>query len=246
MQDLTGILWISTIAGLATTCGSILILLFGKPQERVLSALLAGAGGVMLAVVAVDLLPAAWQTGPPLQAAAGLLLGLLFMFLADTRLNSSPNAMPLSRRQRLKRIGLLVASGIALHDLPEGMAIAVGQEATPELGFLIALAIALHNLPEGMATTTPLKMARIKTWKILLLNLGIAVFTPLGALFGVLALGAVRNSLAFFLAFAAGAMAFLVYAELWPLARERHPHYALLGGTIGFILFALLSLLHPV
>jgi len=245
MHDIFEIVWISMIAGLATTLGSLLVLLFGKPKECVLASLLAGAGGVMLAVVSVDLLPEAWEVGPPLQVALGFILGLIFMYLADVRLKVSHNTLPLSRRQRLKRTGLLVATGIALHDIPEGMAIAVSQEAAPGLGFLIAFGITLHNLPEGMATTAPLKMAQIRWWKILLLNIGIAFFTPLGALLGLLALEGVQNSLAFFLAFAAGAMTFLVFAELMPLSRERHPHYALLGGTVGFILFALISLMLP-
>ena len=245
MHDMFEIIWISTIAGLATTLGSLLVLLFGKPQERVLASLLAGSGGVMLAVVSVDLLPSAWKIGPPLQVGVGFALGLLFMFLADQRLNISTNTLPLSRRQRLKRTGLLVAAGIALHDIPEGMAIAVSQETASNLGFLIAIAIALHNLPEGMATAAPLKMAKIRRWKILLLNIGIAFFTPFGALLGLLALESVQNSLAFFLSFAAGAMTFLVFAELIPLSRERHPHYALLGGTVGFIFFAFISLLLP-
>ena len=246
MHDMFEILWISTIAGLATTLGSLLVLLFGRPQERVLASLIAGAGGIMLAVVTIDLLPSAWQTGPPLQVSAGFALGLLFMFLAAKQLKVPHNALPLSRRQRLKRTGLLIATGIALHDIPEGMAIAVSQEAAPGLGLLIALAITLHNLPEGMATTAPLKMARIRWWKILLLNVAIAFFTPFGALLGLLALENVQNSLAFFLALAAGAMTYLVFAELIPLSRERHPHYALLGGTTGFILFAVISRLLPV
>ncbi|MDR3600982.1 MAG: ZIP family metal transporter [Desulfosporosinus sp.] len=245
MHDMFKILWISTVAGLATTFGSLLVLLFGRPQERVLAALLAGAGGVMLAVVTIDLVPSACRTGPPLQVSAGFALGLLFMFLAAKRLKFSTNTLPLSRRQRLKRTGLLIATGIALHDIPEGMAIAVSQEAAPVLGLLIAFAITLHNLPEGMATAAPLKMAGIRWWKILLLNIAIAFFTPLGALFGLLALENVQNSLAFFLALAAGAMTFLVFAELIPLSRERHPHYALLGGTIGFIFFAVISIMHP-
>ena len=245
MHDIFEIVWISMIAGLATTFGSLLVLLFGKPKERILASLLAGAGGVMLAVVSVDLLPEAWEVGPPSQVGLGFTLGMLFMYLADVRLKISHNPLPLSRRQRLKRTGLLVATGIALHDIPEGMAIAVSQEAASGLGLLIAFGITLHNLPEGMATTAPLKMAQIRWWKILLLNIGIAFFTPLGALLGLLALEGVKNSLAFFLSFAAGAMTFLVFAELVPLSRERHPHYALLGGTIGFILFALISLLLP-
>lgn len=245
MPNVFEIVRISTLAGLATTLGSLLVLLFGKPHERVLASLLAGAGGVMLAVVSVDLLPSAWKIGPLIQVGFGLALGLLFMFIADNRLKISAGTLPLSRRQRLKRTGLLVAVGIALHDIPEGMAIAVSQETAPALGFLISMAIALHNLPEGMATATPLKMAQIRSWKIVLLNVGIAFFTPLGALLALLALDSVQNSLAFFLAFAAGAMSFLVFAELLPLSRERHPHYALLGGTVGFVLFALISLLHP-
>lgn len=244
MQDTLQILWVSTIAGLATTLGSLLVLIFGRPQERVLATLLAGAGGVMLAVVSLDLLPTAWKIGPLNQVILGLFMGVLFMGVADRQMNSSSPTLPLSRRQRLKRIGLLVASGIALHDLPEGMAIAVGQEANEGLGFIIALAITLHNLPEGMATAAPLKMAGIRWWKILLLNVGIAFFTPLGALIGLLAVDSVQNSLAFFLALAGGAMAFLVFAELWPLSRERHPHYALLGGVLGYLFFAALSFLH--
>jgi len=246
MHNVYEIFWISMIAGLATTFGSLLVLMFGKPQERVLASLLAGAGGVMLAVVSVNLLPNAWEIGPPLQVGIGFVLGVLFMFLAAKRLNVSNNTLPLSRRQRLKKTGLLIATGIALHDIPEGMAIAVSQEAAPGLGLLIAFAITLHNLPEGMATAAPLKMAGIRGWKILLLNIGIAFFTPLGALFGLFALENVQNSLAFFLALAAGAMTFLVFSELIPLSRERHPHYALLGGTIGFIFFALISVLSPI
>jgi ZIP family zinc transporter len=244
MHNLYEIIRVSMIAGLATTLGSLLVMLFGKPKEHVFATLLAGAGGVMLAVVSIDLLPSAFKIGPPLQVGFGFALGLLFMYLADIRLNVSDNTLPLSRRQRLKRTGLLVATGIALHDLPEGMAIAVSQEVAPSLGFLIFIAITLHNLPEGMATTAPLKMAGIRWWKILLLNIGIAFFTPLGALVGVFALESVQNSLAFFLALAAGAMIFLIFAELYPLSRERHPHYALLGGTIGFIFFSVISMLH--
>jgi Predicted divalent heavy-metal cations transporter len=246
MRNIWQVLQISMISGLATTAGSLLVLMLGQPGERVLALLLAGSGGVMLAVVSLDLLPMAWKIGPLSQVLSGLLLGLLFMQIAHRLLNSADISLPLSRRQRLKRLGLLVASGIALHDLPEGMAIALGQEASEKLGLIIALAITLHNLPEGMATTAPLIMAKIRTWKIILLNLSIAFFTPLGALIGIFALDATRNSFAFFLAFAAGAMAFLVFAELLPLSRERHPHYALLGIALGFFLFAILSFILPV
>lgn len=242
MQNWLPILWMSTIAGLATTLGSLLVLLFGRPREKVLATLMAGAGGVMISVVVLDLLPTAVEIGSRSQVLFGFTLGFFFMAMADRILNSSSPSLPLSRPQRLKRVGLLVAAGIAIHDLPEGMAISMGQEATGELGLLIAIAIALHNLPEGMATTVPLQMAGVNNWKILLLNFGIAFFTPLGAVIGLLAVGIIENSLPLFLAFAAGAMTFLVIGELWPLSKERHPNYALLGGVLGFIFFAMISL----
>ena len=152
-QSYAYLLYISTIAGLATTAGCMIVLLLGNPPERLLAVLLAGAGGVMLAVVFLDLLPLALSYGQPRQLFAGLAMGAVFMWIADKILHLRYKNMSKSRSsfQRLKRTGILVASGIALHDIPEGMAIAVGQESTSELGMLIAIGIALHNLPEGMA-----------------------------------------------------------------------------------------------
>ncbi|NLI93409.1 MAG: ZIP family metal transporter [Peptococcaceae bacterium] len=239
------LLYISTIAGLATTAGCLLVLLMGNPPERLLASLLAGAGGVMLAVVLIDLIPLALSYKQASQFLSGFLLGVIFMAGADRILKKGPPGIPGNRRGRLKRIGILIASGIALHDIPEGMAIAVGQESGSHLGMLIAIGIALHNLPEGMATATPLLMAGIRKDKILALTLGIAFFTPLGAILGKLALGAVHSSLCFFVSLAAGAMTFLVLAELWPISREKHPHWALLGGVLGFVFFIIISLYLP-
>ncbi len=234
------ILILGLISGLATTAGAVLVMYLGRPRENIMAFLLAAAGGVMLAVVIVDLLPTALSMGPPWQAGAGFGIGTLFMGLAVKLLNRK-NRSGASRRQRLKNTGLLIAMGIALHDIPEGMAIAVGHEAADRLGALIALAITLHNLPEGMATAAPLKLAGIRKYKVLLLSLGIALFTPLGSGLGLVALSFVKGTLTFFLSLAAGAMGLLVFSELLPISRERHPNWSRLGVVTGFILFTLLS-----
>lgn len=239
------LLYISTVAGLATTAGCLLVLFIGNPPERLLAALLAGAGGVMLAVVLLDLMPMALSYQQPAQFLSGFLSGTVFMLLADKVLKHRYNNIPKNPSSRLMRIGILIASGIALHDIPEGMAIAVGQESTGHLGMLIAIGIALHNLPEGMATATPLLMAGIRKGKILALTFLIAFFTPLGALLGKLALGIVHSSLCFFVALAAGAMTFLVLGELWPLSKEKYPGSALLGAIGGFVFFAGIVLYLP-
>ncbi|NLP43368.1 MAG: ZIP family metal transporter [Peptococcaceae bacterium] len=239
------LLYISTIAGLATTFGCLIVLFLGNPPEKLLATLLAAAGGVMLSVVLLDLIPVALSYNRPWQFLAGFAVGSLFMFTADKFLQYKNNKNAKTRRAQLKRIGLLVASGIALHDIPEGMAIAVGQESTAHIGTVIALGIALHNLPEGMATATPLLMAGIRKSKILSLTFGIAFFTPLGAILGKIALNLVHGSLCFFVSLAAGAMTFLVLGELLPLAKERYPGWALFGAVSGFIFFLLIVLFLP-
>lgn len=240
------LLYISTIAGLATTAGCLLVLFLGHPPEQMLAVLLAGAGGIMLAVVALDLIPIALSYSQPASFLGGLLLGIMIMFAADKLLGQKyKNGAPDNRQNRIKKIGILIAAGIALHDIPEGMAITAGQESTAKLGMLIALGIALHNLPEGMATATPLLMAGVDRKKILGLTLGISFFTPLGAILGKAALTAAHTSLCLLVSLAAGAMTFLVLAELWPLSREHHPHWAMFGAGAGFIFFAFVSTLLP-
>lgn len=244
-QSFIYLLYISTIAGLATTVGCLIVLFLGNPPEQLLAALLAGAGGVMLAVVLLDLIPVALSYNVPSQFLAGFLVGVIFMSAADKILKLKNKNAPKNYRNNLKRIGILIASGIALHDIPEGMAIAVGQESTSHIGMLIAIGIALHNLPEGMATATPLLMAGIRREKILGLTFLIAFFTPLGAILGKIALGLVHSSLCFFVSLAAGAMTFLVLAELWPLSRERYPGWALIGAVLGFAFFVIIVLTLP-
>jgi len=240
-QPFLHILTLGSMAGLATTAGAILVMYLGKPKENVLAFLLAAAAGVMLAVVAVDLLPAALDLGPAWQLVAGLTLGAASMVGAMKLLHRRESSAN-SRRQRLKNTGILISMGIALHDIPEGMAIAVGHEAAGQLGGLIALAIALHNLPEGMATAAPLKMAGIRKVKVILLSLVITLFTPLGSLLGLAALTVVEGTLTLFLGLAAGAMSLLVFHELLPISRERHPNWSRLGVAVGFVSFSLLSL----
>ncbi len=180
------LLYLSAIAGLATTLGCLIVLFLGEPSEKLFAFLLAGAGGVMLAVITLDLIPAALSYRLPLQFISGFSGGMVFMLLAEKFLKHRYKKDRSSRRSRLKIAGVLIASGIALHDIPEGMAIAAGQEATGHLGMIIAIGITLHNLPEGMATATPLLMAGIRKIKILSLNFAIAFFTPLGAILGKL------------------------------------------------------------
>lgn len=237
---------ISVTAGLATCLGAMSVILLGNPKERTLSALFGLAAGIMLAVVILDLVPSALEQGSVRQTAAGFSIGVIIMLALDlvlsqiyTPVHSGPN-----NKTYFLKMGYLVAIGIALHDLPEGIAIAAGYSAQENLGFFIALAIGLHNIPEGMATATPLKIGGVKPGNIFLLNILVSLFTPLGAFIGLLLLHLSPGYIALLLAVAAGAMTYIVKSELLPESRRRHPNYSTLGGIIGFLFILGLSILY--
>lgn len=236
----------SIIAGLATCLGALLVMMLGKPQEKTLSALFGLAAGIMLAVVILDLLPSSLEQGTFRQTAMGFSIGVIIMLVLDLVLSQifSPQTRQANQQAYFLKMGYLVAMGIALHDLPEGIAIAAGYSAQQHLGLIIALAIGLHNIPEGMATATPLIIGGVQPLNILLLNIVVSFFTPVGAFIGLALVKASPGQIALLLAIAAGAMTFIVKNELLPESRRRHPNYSTLGGIIGFMFILWLSLFH--
>lgn len=235
----------SIIAGLATCLGAVLVILLGKPGERMLSVLFGMAAGIMLAVVLLDLVPTAMAFGSLRQTILGFCLGIILMLTLEVVLSQffRANSGTINATAHWLKMGYLIAIGIALHDLPEGFAIAAGYSAKQHLGLLIALAIGLHNIPEGMATTTPLRMGGVSAPRVIATNVIVSLFTPLGTLLGLQLVNLSTAFIAVLLAAAAGAMTFIVYNELLPESRRRHPNYSTVGGIFGFFLIMLLGLL---
>ncbi|HHY06096.1 MAG TPA: ZIP family metal transporter [Clostridia bacterium] len=237
----------SIIAGLATVLGASIILLAGHPGEKTLALWLGFAGGVMSAVVIFDLLPSALVYSNFLVTVLGFICGLFFMFLLELTISFFPslkNTKKTGQKERFLKMGYLIAIGIALHDLPEGIAIAVGYAAKENLGLIIALAIGLHNIPEGMATAAPLTMGGVSKTKIIFICFLISLFTPLGALLGILLVSITSHFISLLLALAGGAMVFIVKNELLPEAYRHQPRFAQLGFILGLILILTLSWLH--
>ncbi len=226
----------SALAGLATTAGSLIAVLGRPPGRRTTGVLLGGAAGVMLAVVILDLLPAALQAGALLEAASGAAAGFFTLWLCDMLLSQIPTTCRRPEALSYRRIGFLLAIGIAIHDLPEGIAIAGAYAAGGGMGALLALSIAIHNIPEGLATSVPLELGGIRRKHILLLNAIIGLFTPLGALLGSLLIRISPQNLSLLLAFAAGAMFYIVKAELLPEACRHEPVWCWAGLFAGYLL----------
>jgi len=144
--------------------------------------------------------------------------------------------------RRLLRTGVLLAIGITIHNIPEGIAVGAGYMHTPQFGLFIAAAILLHNIPEGMATALPLYkcgMRRRDAFRVAFLS-GLA--EPVGALLAALFLSSFTAFIPGALAFAGGVMMFITLDELVPTAREHgHQHTTALGFISGSIFVFLLS-----
>lgn len=230
MKELVSIVILGTMSGLiGTGLGGLLLALGGRPSPVELSFLLSLAGGVMLAVTFQDLIPQAVQLGGLGTALLGLTLGAAALAILRRYLPEG--------RSGLARTGLLIGAGIALHNLPEGLAVGAGSLASPQLGFNLALALCFHDIPEGMAMAAPLLaagLARVKVvfWTILA-GLPMGAGALVGALLGTLS----PVTLAASLGFAAGAMLYLVFQELLPQADAlRYPSAATLGSLVGVVL----------
>lgn len=245
MWDLGRIVFLGTMAGvLGTGAGGFSLALFGRPKGNLLSFLLAFSSGIMLAVVFQDLIPESLVLGNPAFTFLGIVLGVVALWVTSLCLPHPPANHPLPTT-RLVQTGVLLGLGIAMHNLPEGLAIGAGYVASEELGLGLAFALSLHNIPEGMAMAAPLIAGGLSRVKVVLWTIVTGLPMGIGALFGGLFGSGSPLILAGALGFAAGAMLFLVFHELLPQAqRLGFPRYSTLGVIIGVFLglFALLAL----
>lgn len=229
------------LAGLGTCLGAVTVLMFGRPRDTVLAILLGFAAGVMAAVVFLDLLPSATNYGNFITVLSGFLTGVVLIAAVDIMFNATSRHIS-SKNNNYLQLGYLVATGIALHDLPEGLSIAAGFATASKLGPLLALAIGLHNIPEGMATAAPLWAGGLRRQKILSINLLVSLVTPLGTFLGLVLLSVSPFFVAFLLAFAAGAMSYIVAIKLLPESFRAGRTFSFLGFTTGLSFVVFLTL----
>ncbi|MFQ6075229.1 MAG: ZIP family metal transporter [Candidatus Bathyarchaeia archaeon] len=177
---------LSLIAGSATGIGGLVVLVFGRVSDRIMGFLIGFAGGVMLIVSFLDLFIEALAILSYLEVTLAFAVGALFMMAIDLAL---PH-MELGRWERgvvdsrLFKTGLVIAIGITLHNLPEGLVVSAGYAHIPKLGLLIAITICLHNIPEGIATATPLTLAGVGKLRASALAFLSGLTEPIGALIG--------------------------------------------------------------
>jgi len=235
----------SLIAGSSTVIGGIIVLMFRRIGNRIVSFSLGFASGVMLLVSFYNLFLEAVGLLTHVELMITFSLGAIIMIALDLVL---PHIEPSTRggsdesSKRMIRNGMLIALGITLHNLPEGLVVAAGYAYLPGLGLIIAIAIMLHNIPEGLAMAIPLRMGGVKPSRIIALTLLSGLTEPVAALITAIALSFVKANdlIGSPLAFAAGVMTYITADELIPVAHEYgYKHTVSIGLLLG-IIFALL------
>jgi len=238
------IIAISALAGVATGLGALLVLMFGKPAKKLMSLILGFASGIMLAISAFDLLPEAQSLGGLTLTIIGFLMGAGLMFGLDTlvpHIHIGEGKVDARGDTKMLKVGYFIFLGIALHNLPEGLAIGAGYSASKGLGAAIAIALALHNVPEGMATAAPLLMGGVSRLRVVALTTLAGLMTPIGTIIGLVLINVSENFISIALALAAGAMIYIVSDELIPESHRYHSHLANAGLLSGFLLGMIIS-----
>jgi len=248
IADVQAAIVLTTLAGLATGLGSLASYFIPRPDMRYLSISLGFAAGVMIFVAFVDLFYSSRIAIGLNTANMFFLLGLLAIYALDhlvphIHLDGSVD----SHGERLCRTGIMTTIGMAIHNLPEGMTVALVTLADTRLGIPIAIAIAIHNIPEGVACSVPLYCATGDRRRSCLLSFLAGLTEPLGAILAVLVLYPFLTPyvLAASTAFAAGIMVFICFDELIPAANHYgDEHLTNLGIIVGFLVMMVsLSLL---
>jgi ZIP family zinc transporter len=235
----------SLLAGLATGAGALPVLFTKRISDRLLDVMLGFSAGVMLAATAFSLIVPAIDLSGPFVAVFGIILGALVLHLIDRFVpHFHPALGAEGPASRLPKVWLFVLA-ITIHNFPEGLAVGVsfggGDVAA---GLVIAMAIGLQNMPEGLAVALPLVREGYSRRKSLMYGTLTGLVEPLGGLLGVALISIFQPILPWGLAFAAGAMLFVVSDEMIPESHKKgFEREATFGLIAGFVVMMLLDTL---
>jgi ZIP family zinc transporter len=252
-------LYATTFTWLVTACGAALVFLFKEMSRKVLDGMLGFTGGVMMAASYWSLLAPAIEMSeaqgkiPWLAPGIGFLAGALFLYGLDKliphlHINFNRNEAE-GVKTDWKSTTLLVLA-ITLHNIPEGLAVGVAFGAAAagvdgaSIGAAVALAIGigLQNFPEGMAVSFPLRRQGVSKRKSFFYGQLSAIVEPVAGVIGAATVMIMQPFLPYALAFAAGAMIYVVIEEVVPeTQRANNTDVATLGFIGGFLIMMTLD-----
>ncbi len=238
------LLILSLLSGLATGLGGLILLLFGRPSSSTLAFYLGIATGMMGLLVLVDLIPTSLKYGNIFYTIIGALIGIVIMVIFDKILlrffsHSESIYNKNSSRNYYLRMGYFMTMAIALHNIPEGLAIGAGYVSHTDLGIRVAFIIALHNIPEGLSVASTLYLGNLSRRNVVLLPLMTGLFIPVGAIISLIVGEIFSHWISIGLSIASGAMIYLVVTEVGPECLKLNRIFGQVGIAVGFLILYL-------
>jgi len=235
---------------LVTALGATPVFLTKTFNQKIMDGMLGSAAGVMIAASYWSLLDPAIEMsdGDWRPALIGFLAGGGFLYAADKVLPHLHLGLDLEHAEGIRtswRRSVLLVLAITLHNIPEGLAVGVAfgavahghESATLGAAVALALGIGIQNFPEGLAVAMPLRREGMGRFRAFMCGQASGLVEPVAGVVGAALVLAVQPVLPYALAFAAGAMIFVVVEELVPEAqRNGHADFATLGAMAGFAL----------
>ena len=231
---------------MTTSLGAALVFLVKKTSHRMRDALVGLSAGLMLSITALNLLPKA--LGPNdqnlLQVVIGIALGATALFAADKYMPHIHGFLapdrPITKGMKMT---LMLVTALVIHNFPEGFATGTAYAGgVTVFGNTVALGIALQNVPEGFLVSVPLKSQGYSTRSSFIIGALSGFIEPICSITALVVVGIFQMLLPYALAFAAGAMLYVIFDEMVP---ESHSHgferVATASFMTGFILMTVLN-----
>lgn len=238
-----------------TALGASIVFAFKRINKTLLDAMLGFSAGVMIAASFWSLLSPGIEMANNLGLCAwlissiGLLCGGILLFIGDKTFNYFDKNLNKKNSTSFKRCLMLIFS-ITLHNIPEGLAVGVAfgslayglDGATTAGALILALGIGLQNFPEGTAVSVPLRREGMSRKKAFFYGQLSGIVEPISGVIGALLVMKIRMILPFLLAFAAGAMIYVVVQELIPESQtNKRKEVMALFTLIGFSIMMILD-----
>lgn len=237
-----------------TILGASIVLFFKKINKNLMDTMLGIAGGVMLSAAFFSLIYPSLELAEKLYmkpiwlvTLCGFMVGGLLLFIGDKFFEYFEKKH--KKKSSMKRVIMLISS-ITLHNIPEGMVIGVAfgsvlyhiDGVTILSAILLAIGIGLQNFPEGTAVSLPLRREGYSRKKAFLIGSLTGIVEPISGVLGALLVLKIRTLLPFLLAFAGGAMIYVVVEEIVPESQtNKRKDLMALFTLIGFSLMMVLD-----
>ena len=250
----------TTFTWLVTAAGASLVFFFKTMKRSLLDGMLGFTGGVMVAASfwsllnpSIEMSEKMYPSMPWMPAAVGFLMGALFLYFLDKLLPHLHINFRIEETEGVKtkfHKSTLLILAITLHNIPEGLAVGVlfgaaahGMDgATTASAIALAIGIGIQNFPEGIAVSMPLRRQGVKRFRSFWYGQLSAIVEPVAGVVGALAVIYMQPILPFALAFAAGAMIYVVVEEVIPeTQRDKFTDVAVLGFIGGFLVMMILD-----